>query len=195
MFTIITVQPKEVGKKIEKGEIVYPNDKEIVKYHTDDFDDGLLKAYHWMIQKMIQNDIKGDGNSLFPFWGWKKYAGKDISDLNKKDKKELDYESEKDCLITLLVNPKDILLSEFDSWNIVINDQYLNTGSSDAEYDKNDQWFDNLDPEDQYIEKIKSWDKIFNIELFNNDYIGYGDYIQGTFWKLDPTNVISIEYV
>ena len=195
MMKIITVQPKQVGKKLMKGETVYPNDREIVKFHTNGFDDGFLTAYHFMIQNMYKKNIKGKGHSLFPFWGWSKFAGKNIPELTKKDKKKLDFKKRKDCLITFSIDPRDILLSEFDSWNVVINNKFLNTATNDADYDKIEAIFNSLNPEVQYIEKINSWNKIFDLSLFNNDYIGHAEYVQGTFWEIRPENVISVEFV
>ena len=58
-------------------------------------------------------------------------------------------------------------------------------------------WYKEMDEygltkEEQELEREKSWDRIFNIEPFENDWILRGKYVQAVFWELKLEYVITV---
>ena len=139
---LLTVQPKEIIKSLKKGETVYPNDEKILNYHLDGYDDGLIKAYDWLTEKMEEKGKNKTRNSKYPFWAWKKYDGEvDFDNINKED---FINDQFFEGLIIIDIPEEDLILSDFDSWHSVINDEYFNFSMNEEEYDRNDSWYESL---------------------------------------------------
>lgn len=184
---ILTIQPLSIVSRLEKGEIVYPNDDVILEKNDDSF----ISAYKWMVDKMDENCIKGKMTE-FPFWGWYIYDNKKGSDILSCEDLDIKGYGKNSCVILLSLDDDEVLLSEFNLWHCVLNNGFCVNAKTESEFDKMYEWYENLTSKEMNEEKLKSWNNIFNIEPFENDFCSNGKYIQGTFWSINPNNVISI---
>lgn len=170
-------------------------------------EDDLRFAYDWMAKKMKHSGLASPTEVYYPVWAWYQWEGK----RKRRDMREKGYAKpgEKIVQLTIEVDNKDILLSDFDLFHYVLNYWYLPADEKDQEqFEKEyiDLGFGWNDLKDFSIEtqamkdirtKIeKSWDHIFDLEREDKNLI-YGSNseksIQATFWELKLEQVIKAE--
>ena len=150
----------------------------------------FIDRYGWLVKKLNEKDSK-PCNVDCPVWAWYRFNGKE----KKPDLRHSCYGSrgEKMVCLELEVPDEKVLLSDFDLWHFPLNNWWLPDcfyeGYGDTEDEVQQKWFDSLTKEEQELERERSWDRIFNIEPFENDWILRGKYVQAVFWEL------KIEYV
>ena len=85
-----------------------------------------------------------------------------------------------------------MLLSDFDSWHIILNNGLFS--DSEAEADQKDAYYDSLPVAEQKAYKDKNWEKVFDITPFKNDWTHRGDWIQATVWKLRKDMIRDVRF-
>ena len=183
-----TMQPVEVYDILERDG-VYRTDKE--KIDMPEF----LPTYDWLCKHLEQKDTKPE-SVKYPVWAWYRFDGIE----KKPDLRHSCYgvRGEEMVCVELEIPDDKVLLTDFDLWHFVLNDWWLDTamfknGYTEEQYDQNRKWFKALSPEEQLREKEKSWEIIFDIEAFENDWISKGQYVQGIFWEIKRENVRKIQ--
>ena len=141
----------------------------------------LLHAYDWLNEHLNNKATRPNGVS-YPVWAWHTYA-------NKHEMPPLEYgghglDGEEMVCLELDIPDELVLLSDFDAWHGVLNKWWLDDSLSEAEWEKNHDWYDNLPWADQERLAKESWVKIFNIEPFANEWMRRGHYVQAVFWEL-----------
>lgn len=135
-------------------------------YYKEDFHD----AYLYMIEKLNQKTLKPK-NCISPVWAWQTQNNK----IKKPDMRLMInsyYRKNKDHKIYELEIPDNqVLLSDYDNWHAVLNNYGI---PDDEDYDR----------EFTEEEKVKSWDKIFDVENL--------PYVQAVFWTIKQENIIKI---
>jgi hypothetical protein len=155
----------------------------------------FLDRYWWLNKQLDKKDPKPESVE-YPVWAWYRFDGKE----KKPDLRHscYSYHGDKMVCIELEIPDEKVLLSDFDLWHFPLNDWWLydcfypNYG--EKEYDKDHEWFKNLSPEEQQVEKEKSWERIFNIEPFESDWIARGKYVQAVFWELKKEYVKKAQF-
>ena len=87
-----------------------------------------------------------------------------------------------------------VLLSDFFAWHSVLNGGFYNDSHTEAEWNEKDAWYEALSGKQKGIETLKSWQKVFNVNAFENEFCQNGRYIQAVFWKLSKDMVTDIRY-
>ena len=92
--------------------------------------------------------------------------------------------------ITFEADTKDFLLSDFDSWHIVLANQYL----ADNEQDWDDFYANN--GEQKTDEIVASWDKVFDLNRYVPGWNASPDRrtVQATLWEIHMTQVKKVEH-
>lgn len=155
---------------INNGNIVDPF---TIEYH--------FKFYTWMSTQMDIHGISRDKDKAkYPFWAWYKYSkNKQKPDLRHTG---LAPKGTECVLLELEIPDKDVLLSNFDRWNCILNDYPIFDDENwDAMYNK----YKKLSIEDQQKVKEESWQSVF-LDLKNGP-------IQATFWELNIDSVRSVK--
>ena len=82
----------------------------------------------------------------------------------------------------LEIPDEDVLLSDFDSWNLILNNSLI----SDTEEEdlKQEAFYDSLPVTLKQEYKYKNWERIFDITPLHNEWTTRGEWIQATFWEL-----------
>jgi hypothetical protein len=80
-------------------------------------------AYDWMAWKMKHNGLLPSAGVNYPIWAWYKWKGKH----KRRDIREEGYAERGENIVqlTIEVNDKDVLLSDFDLFHYVLNYWYL----------------------------------------------------------------------
>ena len=145
----------------------------------------FFDAYNWLVKKLEEKYPKPK-NVQYPIWAWFRFNSKE----KKPDLRHSCYgpRGEKMVCLELEVPDEKVLLSDFDLWHFPLNNWWLDDcfhdGYYEEDYDKNHKWFKSLSEDEQRKEKEKSWEQIFNIEPYENDWISRGKYVQAVFWVL-----------
>lgn len=131
----------------------------------------LEYAYRWLINQMRK---RIGGNANYPIWAWTK-CGDDYHRWNTP--------GETYVRIDFNVDPKKVVVSSFDKWNIILNNGPIIDLIND-DWDLYDQTYDQIMERGQ--EAIEStWEKVFDIEE--------GELTQATLWELNTKDIISSE--
>jgi hypothetical protein len=125
----------------------------------------------------------------YPIWAWYLLDGKPAKvDLRKGEFNN--YRGEHYAL-TIEIPDEQVLLSDEEEWHYLLNDWFLSRAKNEPDYEKAEAYFDALPPDDKQRVKEESWEQIFDIEPFENDWHRKGYFVQATFWELRKEQVVS----
>lgn len=182
-----TIQPPEVLEIInETGRFICDKSKS-----TYGDDEKFQNAYKWMIGKMFDYNITFPIDVELPIWAWCIWNWK-----NKKPDFRmigLGKPGVKYVCIELEIPYNEVLLSDFDRWHDVLNNRYCNSGSTEEDWENEENLFDSLSPTLKEVLKIISWNNIFNIRPFKNEFCSIGKYVQAVFWEIRKEDIISVK--
>ncbi|MCD2255154.1 DUF3841 domain-containing protein [Lactobacillus sp. CC-MHH1034] len=141
-------------------------------------------AYQWMCTQLKQKVGLPPAGVEFPIWAWYR---RNYAHQRPDFRQRQDYDDQ--VLLELMIPETDVLLSDFDQWHFVLGNSYLPTANSEREFDQAEQRFENLSATEQQIEKLVSWQQIFDITPRFGDWTQNGAYVQGCFWQLKQEQV------
>ena len=75
-----------------------------------------------------------------------------------------------------------------------MNGWYFDNSTCEEEWEKLHAKYDRLDRDRKEQIKLQSWQNIFNISPFENDWFQRGRYIQATFWVLYLKDVRNVRF-
>lgn len=180
-----TTQTLEVYNHLIKTGIHHCDETKI-----DDFEVWEI-AYDWLSAQMSKRIGKSPIGVKYPVWFWYKWNGQ-----NKKPdlraRRSFGTKGQKMVILEAEIPEDKVLLSDFDSWHFVLNNSHTYfSACNEYEYNKLDKWLNSLSEEERHKEIIKSWDSIFDITPYKNDFCRNGYFIQGTAWELKAENIVK----
>ena len=187
MVRLWTMQPVEVYNILMRDGVFICDSNKVPE-------PSFCERYEWMNKKLAQKDKKPD-NVSYPIWAWYRFNGKE----KKPDLRHSCYGTRGDKMVCLELEVPDenVLLSDFDLWHFPLNNWWLydcfRDGYCDEDHDKDHAWFYALSQEEQRAEIEKSWERIFDITPYENDWIEKGKYVQAVFWELKKEYVRKIQ--
>ena len=180
-----TVQPEAVYNLI-MTEGVYRCDPALSEHITEC---NFGKAYDWIADQMKKRIGSSPEGVKYPVWAWHtmdyKHKRPDMRGA------EFRYIERPFVLMEIDIPDEDVLLSDEISWHIVLGDGYYPEVNSSEEFDLEYSWFQEQSLDDQNRMKLKSWERIFDIQ-YHNEYEWRDQYIQATFWELKKNNVVKV---
>lgn len=185
-----TIQPIEVWEELNnKGYFICDP---IKADYISDKEWNFKKSYDWLVIQMEQKiGYKPKGVS-YPIWAWHtrdwQHKKPDLRNVG------LGTKGEKSVCIEIEIPDNCVLLSDYDAWHYVLNDWFFDCSSNEEEWEKVHKKFDRLSKERQLVIKEQSWQKIFNISAFENEWFQRGRYIQATFWVLYLKDVVNVKF-
>lgn len=180
-MTLYTIHPSSLYEKLLA-------EKTLVNTgcFQDEVTEHFLPYYEWMANQMVLHGLKRPENNLkevakYPFWAWFKYS----ESKSRPDLRHAGHEKRgTECVcLELEISEDEVLLSNFDTWNCVLNNHPV---FPDEEWDKCYKEFKLLPAAEQESVKKLSWERIFS-DL-------KGSPIQATFWKLELNTVREVHY-
>lgn len=185
-----TIQPIEVWDELnKKGYFVCNPEK---ADYISDKDWNFKKSYDWLVMQMCQK-IGGPPKGVsYPIWAWHtrdwQHKKPDLRNVGLGNK------GEKSVCLEIEIPDNQVLLSDFDAWHFVLNDWYFDNSNSEEEWDRLHKKFDKLSFDKQKIVKENSWQKVFDIRPYKNEWFQRGRYIQATFWVLYLSQVKDVRF-
>lgn len=197
-LTLWTIQSSKFYDQMQKTGVIH-TDIELSNLYDD-----FSYEYNWMADQMKQRIGKPNNeDTILPIWAWYQWDGKrkrrDIrtSGLGKKGTKMVQIEFE--------ISPNQVLLSDFDAWNVVLNNGYLgDTDEDDTNfYNKyqginiwNGSLFTDARANEMLMKMKKSWEKIFDLDkciemgfATNNS-----QSIQATVWEVKSEWIHKVDF-
>lgn len=178
-----TVQPYCIYELIQKEGIYRCNLKKSEHIELD----GFVDAYEWISNQMKKKIGNPPNEVEYPVWAWYLYEGK-----NKRPDMRLSglKVTEKSVLLEIEVPDNEVLLTNFDGWHFILNDDYFinyyNVTSDEEwerEMDKEDAFYDSLSEEEKKVYKRNSWEQIICSPETSISYV------QATFWELKASQI------
>lgn len=175
-----TVQPMSVYRQLQA----------VGRFHCDEhqtwsMDDDLFEpAYRWMAEQMTRRVGPAPREVTVPIWGWYR------RDWQHKRPDFRSYRDYPDQVCLEVDIPEDqVLLSDFEEWNCVLNDGYLFDWQDEADFDRRYAWFNALPAAQRLRVKQRSWQRVFEIDPVHDENNWQGRDVQGCFWELQTDQV------
>lgn len=172
---------------IERNE-VYVCDPQLSE-HITDFSFG--PAYDWLAKQLEVRVGPRPSGVSYPVWAWHTLNWR----RHKPDLRESGWlaKGQDGVLLTLDVPDNQVLLSDFDAWHWVINGWFLSAATNEIDCEKEENAFNALPESEKQLALHQSWEHIFDIATFENDWTCHGKYIQATFWELKTEYIKSVQ--
>lgn len=188
---IWTFQPLDAINQINNtGEYVCDKKKLKSNFSSEEDYNEWIKSYKWLIEQM-RGKIRNSPQDTFPIWGWHTRNFKH----KKPDFRESIYgnRGEKYACFELEIPDSEVLLSDYDAWHWVLNNCYYNHNCiSEEQFLKDEEMLKELDNKKKQKTVEDSWQGIFDIEPFENNYTAKGKYVQATFWKIKKEYIKNV---
>lgn len=183
-----TIQPVEVYEELTKTGRFICNPALSDNIAEPMFDD----AYKWLDKQMEKRVGSKPKGVTYPIWAWHTFNWKH----KKPDLRMSGYANrgEKLVAIEIEIPDREVLLTDFDSWGFVLNKWFLSSGNTEEECDKDEEEYKALPKNKQKKALEKSWENIFDLGPFCNDWTWRGRYIQATFWELKMEYVKKVQF-
>ena len=198
---IWTIQHHSAYEHLLRNGILRANEDRL--FCEDDF----RHAYDWMGQQMLSAGLMPPEGVHYPVWAWYQWEGI----RKRRDMREGGHakRGERIVQLTVEIEDKDILLSDFDLFHYVINDWYLPVNEKDdlafeAKHESLGYSFRDLQDHDIQTEEMNqlrdeiraSWNRALLLDIEDDGWL-YGrnekKSIQATFWELRLDQVKKAE--
>ena len=184
-----TVQPLLVYEKLKQGNIYRCDEQLCLWKDIDDFQ----RAHQWISQQMEKKISLAPEGVKYPIWAWHTINWKhNVPDLRKSLFRN--FKDDYVC-IELEIPDEKVLLSDYNAWKKVLNDQYIDFSFTEEEHKKIMAEYNSFSDEEKEVLKHKSWENIFFVLPVQNGWIQTGRYIQASFWEIRPEYIKGVRYI
>lgn len=142
--------------------------------------DDFRFTYDWMAEQMCRRVRAPPAGVSYPVWAWYQWEGV-RKRLDMRTHRRWTTKGTPIVLLTINVPDELVLLSDFDTWHIILNDGYLPLWKHDDREEYTEE------------EKIRSWENVFCWKE-STDLWDAPKTTQATFWELKREWVIKAEH-
>lgn len=190
---LYTIQPQFVWDVLLELGYYHP-------FHNEQYADSLqdqlepwdfINAYQWLRDQMAERNIEYRFNNSHMIWAWEQWGGanKKAPDLRFNNVRRA-YTGEPYVLIEFEVDPKRVLLSDYDAWHFVLNYWEL----VPEKEKRQPRRYLPLSTPDIDASTQQTWQRIFNFEQVRNqlEFTADQQLIQATLFELFYTDVVKV---
>lgn len=184
-MVVWSIQPINVYENILKNGYYRCDGRKIDRFFRE--------RYRWLCDEMTKRIGKPPKNTRYPVWAWHTRNW----EHKKPDLRNTGYSYAGDKMVCMeLEIPDDkIVLTDFDAWHFVLNKWYLNTECTCEEiWDADHKKLDTMTKEERNKAIELSWQGVFDVTPFENDWMHKGRWIQATFWEIRKENIKSVKF-
>lgn len=184
-----TIQPYNVYETINSTGVYRcnPNLSSLLE------EDSFVNAYNWLSKEMKKQIGNPPADIKFPVWAWYCVEGKN----RRPDMRTMGMRVfEESVIMEIEIQDNKVLLSDFDHWHSVLNDDIFYKASLirnisfeewEIEADKEDVYYKTLSDEEKIIYKENSWKNIFSPDI-----VKQSAFVQATFWELKKEEIKKV---
>lgn len=178
-----TIQDEEVYENILKTGV-----------YRCDLDRSIMKEwkpkYDWLVSQMMKRIGEKPAGVEYPVWAWYQWEGTRKRPDIRCERRRNGRKGERFACMEIEIPDKDVLLSDFDDWSMILNNGLLSiTEEEDAELE---QKYNYLSEQDKKMMKERNWERVFDLTPVDNEWVVRGDSIQATFWELRKDQIRSV---
>ncbi|KJW11790.1 hypothetical protein VC81_11165 [Levilactobacillus spicheri] len=170
-----TVQPMAVYRQLERDGVFRCDITQSAWQDAPEF----MAAYRWMRHQMERRIGPAPVADAYPIWGWYR---RDWQHKRPDFRYYRDYEDQ--VCLEIDVPEEQVLLSDFETWNGILNEGYLSGARNEAEFDAGEAWYDALPAQRKQRELHRSWTRVFEIGPVHDPSWWIGKDVQGCIWEL-----------
>ncbi|MBR1585543.1 MAG: DUF3841 domain-containing protein [Clostridia bacterium] len=153
--------------------------------------DSLEKPYQWLIQRMKEKIGQPPEGVTYPVWAW--HTWEFARRAPDADSAAFLRRTEDKVLFTLEIPESQVTLTDFDAWQLVLQNMYVADKRTEAEFAALQEKLEEL-PADELAAAIEaSWDHVFLIDPVDTDVLTRGKFVQATFWEIKPEYVVQAD--
>lgn len=185
-----TIQPVEVWEELNKKGYFICNPAKAD--YISDKEWNFKESYDWLVEQMEYRIGRRPNGVSYPIWAWHtrdwQHKKPDLRNVGLGNK------GEKSVCIEVEIPDNQVVLTDYDTWHFVLNNWYFDDSYSEEEWEKLHAKYDRLNRDNREKIKIQSWQKIFDVSPFQNEWCQRGRYIQATFWVLYLKDVKDVKF-
>lgn len=151
----------------------------------------LIPYYDWLAAEMTQRIGPPPDGVRYPVWAWHTIDGKRSRPAIGHTRWGIGRGYKMICL-AIEVPDDRVLLSDFDSWSIILNDGLITW--TEQEDNALEAHYRSLSPENQHKMKRENWQRVFDTTLLHNAWCSRGQTIQATFWVLTSDMIRDVKH-
>lgn len=152
----------------------------------------FTEMYDWLALQMKGYIGEPPEGVTYPVWAWHTQNSKHQKPDLRSERWRNGCGRNKFVCLEIEVPDKQVLLSDFDLWSIIILDSLIT--ETEEEYNEIYTIYNSLTPEKQLEMKYENWKRVFDITPFDNAWIRRGAWIQATFWVLRKEMIKDVRY-
>lgn len=152
----------------------------------------FVESYDWLVRQMEKRIGPRPEGVIYPVWAWYQYGNRQKPDL-RSERWSNGNPGERLSCILLEVPDQEVLLSDFGGWHFVLGG-LIPISDSEEESDQLEAYLDTLTEKEQKAFLSENWERIFDIEPFENDWTHRGTEVQATFWELKKEYVLGVRF-
>ena len=144
--------------------------------------DSLEKPYRWLMDRMREKIGPAPAGVDYPVWAWHTWE----FERRAPDPNSAAFvkRTEAKVLLRLAVPAFQAVLTDFDAWQLLLQNAYVADAKTEEEYIRLEAWMEGLAPETLARETEASWDRVFLIDPVDSEWLTRGKYVQATFWEI-----------
>lgn len=144
--------------------------------------DSLEKPYQWLMGEMRRRIGEPPKGVSYPVWAWHTWEFQ--RQPPDPDSAAFVKRTEDKALLTLDLPEGQALLSDFDAWQLVLQNGYVADAVTEEEFLRLEERLDSLPPDALERETEASWQHVFLTGPLQTELVTRGKYIQATFWEI-----------
>ncbi len=180
-----TIQPLEFWRQAETKGVLRADGRRIA--HTD-----FRPAYRWLMQKMSERLVNYEGN--YPIWAW----AEPKPDLRNRYHLERGTDGVR---IHFRAPKSEVLLSDYDSWHMLLGSNPSLVPLSETEYDEfyadyNQARAAGEDMTTRNSHIVASWERILDLPTLraSTEWASEQPYTQATVGQVAMSQVVRVDY-
>ncbi len=153
----------------------------------------LTNEYQWLMEEMEQRIGHKPEGVEYPIWAWHTWKGKQQSpDTNSA---AFLQRNEDKVLLTLEIPEKEVVLTDFDAWQYVLNGGYVPSHEDIEQFEEIQNHIDSLDENELNRFIQSSWKNVFQTTRIDTAEYQRGYFIQATFWEIKKDYILSTQVI
>lgn len=150
------------------------------------------KQYKWLAEQMCRKVGPAPYGIKLPVWAWYKQNFKNEKPDLRSERWRCGEENQDYVCMELSIDENRVMLSDFDSWVIILNDGLIS--ASEEEYEELKNKYEYLPDNEKFSFKQENWKRVFDITPYDNEWRVCGKWIQATFWELKIEDVKLVKF-